>query len=82
MAEDDGAWFRPKKLGYGAGWPIAWQGWAALAAYILIAMFAAFMWRSQDEVYAPVGVMLFIGATIGFVVLARARTRGGWRWGP
>ena len=31
---DDGAWFAPKRFGYGAGLPIAWQGWALLAGYI------------------------------------------------
>ncbi|MEY4953243.1 MAG: hypothetical protein RL299_1667, partial [Pseudomonadota bacterium] len=27
----DGMWFAPKRLGYGSGWPIAWQGWAMMA---------------------------------------------------
>ena len=33
---DDGAWFAPKRFGYGAGLPIAWQGWALLAGYIAV----------------------------------------------
>ena len=28
-----GDWFAPKRYGYGTGLPIAWQGWALLAAY-------------------------------------------------
>ena len=26
--KDDKPWFAPKRFGYGAGLPIAWQGWA------------------------------------------------------
>ena len=33
---DDRPWFRPKKRGYGAGLPIAWQGWALLLAHIAL----------------------------------------------
>ena len=30
---EEGYWFEPKKLGYGAGLPVAWQGWVLLAFY-------------------------------------------------
>ena len=30
---EEGYWFEPKKLGYGAGLPVAWQGWVLLASY-------------------------------------------------
>ena len=33
---DDGKpWFAQKRYGYGAGLPIAWQGWAVLGAWLL-----------------------------------------------
>ena len=82
MDEKDGAWFRQKKFGYGAGWPIAWQGWLVLALYIGTAMIAALLWESQDDVYQMAAVILFIGATIALIALSRAKTRGGWRWRP
>ena len=31
---EDGAWFAPKRYGFGAGLPIAWQGWALLLGTI------------------------------------------------
>ena len=31
---DEGVWFAPKRYGFGAGLPVAWQGWALLAAYV------------------------------------------------
>lgn len=36
MDMDDGAWFAPKRQGYGAGLPIRWQGWVVLGAYLLV----------------------------------------------
>ncbi len=32
--KDDKAWFTPKRYGYGAGLPVAWQGWALLAGVV------------------------------------------------
>ena len=34
MSDDNSAWFQPKRFGYGAGWPIAWQGWALRGGYL------------------------------------------------
>jgi hypothetical protein len=75
--KDDGAWFAPKTFGYGAGLPIAWQGWALLAAIIggVLAL--------QYTLYATHPGYFFAGA-IGVVVLPlpliKAKTRGGWKW--
>ena len=30
MSDDGPEWFAPKRYGYGAGLPIAWQGWAVI----------------------------------------------------
>lgn len=34
-------WFAPKRYGYGAGLPIAWQGWALTIGFIAITVAAA-----------------------------------------
>ena len=90
MDGNDGAWFRQKKFGYGAGWPIAWQGWAVLGIYVVIAMIAGLMWESQaglmwesqDEVYRIAAAILFVLATLVLIFVSRAKTRGGWHWRP
>ena len=82
MASNDGAWFRQKKFGYGAGWPIAWQGWAVLGIYVVIAMLAGLMWETQDKVYRIAAAILFVLATLALILVSRAKTRGGWRWRP
>ena len=34
--KDDKGMVRTKRYGYGAGLPVAWQGWALLAGYIVM----------------------------------------------
>ena len=72
----DGAWFLAKRLGYGSGLPIAWQGWVLLAVHIAVIVGGALLLRSQPA------------ATIAWAVIAglvplplyAAKTRGGWKW--
>jgi hypothetical protein len=73
---DGRPWFRAKSHGYGAGLPIAWQGWAMLAAHIALIMGLVTLLRDRPA------------ALVSFVILAalmpmplyRARTEGGWHW--
>jgi hypothetical protein len=75
-SDDGDAWFAPKRYGYGAGLPIAWQGWAILAGYILLVTAAGLL--------IPYSWVAFIGlvvaATAAFILICAQRTRGGWRW--
>ncbi|WP_054531518.1 hypothetical protein [Erythrobacter sp. SG61-1L] len=77
---EPGDWFAPKKYGYGAGMPIAWQGWVVLAAYLLVVFGAALAMPVHDPngILATSGVILFATAILLFI--ARKRTRGGWKW--
>lgn len=36
-------WFPAKKLGWGWGFPVVWQGWVAFAAYLVLATGGAFL---------------------------------------
>ncbi|CAN5823927.1 hypothetical protein BH11PSE1_BH11PSE1_19710 [soil metagenome] len=70
------AWFAPKSVGYGAGWPIAWQGWAVLIGFLagLVASLTLLSGLAR-----PVAVTALI---LGLVVICSRTTRGGWRWRP
>jgi hypothetical protein len=73
---DDPEWFAPKQFGYGAGLPIAWQGWALLIGYIaLIALISLLI---PYSVLGYLSVMTMI--TVPFLVVVARTTRGGWRW--
>ncbi len=80
LFSDAKPWFAEKRFGYGAGLPIAWQGWALLASYLVaIIGLAILAERTRDEVLVgAIALMLLLTAV--FVAIARARTRGEWRW--
>ena len=76
----DEPWFGEKRYGFGAGLPIAWQGWALLLSYISVMIgLGAVAERARGE--ALVGVIAgMLLASVAIVAIARARTRGGWHW--
>ncbi|MFM6949951.1 MAG: hypothetical protein ACKOW1_02885 [Novosphingobium sp.] len=73
-------WFAPKSHGYGAGWPIAWQGWALLGGYLAILAVVGWLDHQHDGRVRVIGFALFVSATAGFLVLVKRRTQGGWQW--
>lgn len=80
MTEDDTAWFAPKRYGYGAGLPIAPQGWALLGAYALVALLGVALPAWDERIGTAAAFALLIPATLALVVIAARKTRGGWRW--
>ena len=69
-------WFEPKKYGYGAGLPIAWQGWVLTIGFIAIILLAAFITPYSMPAY----LALVFTLTGLFLLVAAKTTRGGWRW--
>ena len=78
MVKDEDAWFAPKRVGYGAGLPIAWQGWALLAAYIAFVVGAA-RWLLPQHQQIVFGAVAF-AATAAMMLVTARHTRGGWKW--
>jgi hypothetical protein len=74
--DEDDAWFAPKRYGYGTGLPIAWQGWALLAGYLLLIAAASPLISPSLPAYLT--ILAF--ATAMVTAIAVAKTRGGWRW--
>ncbi len=70
-------WFAPKRFGYGAGLPIAWQGWALLGGYGAVILL---LWLTLRDSHPVMAVALAIIATAPVLVLGARHTRGGWRW--
>jgi hypothetical protein len=40
-------WFRAKRIGYGTGMPMAWQGWVMLLAHCVIIIAVSFSTMGQ-----------------------------------
>jgi hypothetical protein len=76
MMDDRTEWFAPKRYGYGTGWPIAWQGWAVLAAFTTVIAVTSLLLKDRPGLQATI---IFPAVAILLSVLART-TRGGWRW--
>lgn len=73
----DGAkWFAAKGYGYGAGFPVAWQGWAVIATYLVVTIGAGLLFQNKPAAAAAI----LVPATIILIVTAARTTRGGWRW--
>ena len=69
-------WFAPQRYGYGAGLPIAWQGWAVLLIYLATVTGALLLLGERN----PASYAILIIATAILLVIAARTTRGGWRW--
>ena len=73
---DGPEWFAPKRYGYGAGMPIAWQGWAVTIAFVgAVAATTALLRHSWIAFVSTVVTLLAI-----FTIITARTTRGGWRW--
>lgn len=73
---DGPEWFAPKRYGYGAGFPIAWQGWALTFAFLAYAFSVSICFRHRSMVT----IALMIPAVAAFFTIIAKTTRGGWRW--
>ena len=73
---DSFEWFAPKRYGYGAGLPIAWQGWAVLIVFLMLIGLAVWLF-GEDDVRA---LAIIVPATIALLIVTARTTRGGWRW--
>jgi hypothetical protein len=81
MREDEMAeWFEQKTYGYGAGLPIAPEGWAVIGGYAAgLLGLAAITLPARPAAFLAGKAAL----TVGFVLLVARTTKGGfeWRWG-
>lgn len=77
---EPGDWFSAKTHGYGAGLPIAWQGWALLASYLALGVGSGLLIERGSFGSIVAGITTLVVATVVFVLIAKRRTRGGWRW--
>lgn len=69
-------WFSPKRYGYGSGLPIAWQGWAVLAIYLVAILSSSY--ALGDEPLLLFAIVIPLTAVLVFITAKT--TRGGWQW--
>ncbi len=77
-------WFKNKT--YGWGWtPITWQGWAIIAAYLIIVLTYAWLLEytkaSDFEVTVNFLPRVFILTVILLIICYRTGEKPRWHWG-
>lgn len=71
----DGAWFARRRLGFGIGMPITWQGWLLLTAYLTALAGIKLLDHAGWAGGRPLAFALFLPLTAIFLVVAGKRTR-------
>lgn len=75
-------WFRPKSYGYGAT-PNTWQGWAVIAAAVIVMVVAALL-ILPHRAQSPAALIAFLAVEAVVLaalwVICRRKTEGEWRW--
>lgn len=77
---DKTPWFAQKRYGYGAGLPIAWQGWALLGGFAATLAFAGWLNTLPGGAPKVTAFALVIVSSAVLMAVTKARTQGGWRW--
>jgi hypothetical protein len=73
---DEEYWFAPKRVGFGVGLPIRWQGWVLLLGSAAVTIAAVLALRGQ-----PLQLVGALVPLVGvFLVISCSKTRGGCRW--
>ncbi|APG63475.1 hypothetical protein LPB140_02020 [Sphingorhabdus lutea] len=62
-------------MGYGAGLPIAWQGWVFLLLHIMLIIGVVIAIKNPI-----VQVILVFVVALAPLPIYKARTDGGWKW--
>lgn len=76
LFQDSKPWFRAKRYGLGAGLPIAWQGWALVAAHAGLILGLAQLLQDRPVLL----LAIIVPAALLPLPIYAARTEGGWRW--
>jgi hypothetical protein len=74
LPEPSKPWFAAKRIGYGSGLPIAWQGWLVLGVYLAVVLVAPFVLPLLAQ------LVTILIATALLVGICARKTQGGWRW--
>lgn len=70
-------WFAPKRFGFGAGRPIAWQGWALIATWAAAVIATMALLAPHHRALAVVMVVIL---SAPMLLISARHTRGGWKW--
>ena len=80
MPQDTGYWFPAKRYGWGWGPPATWQGWAVLAAFIILIIVGVFIVPPHRSPAKFVAYVVILSAVLTGVCWWKGEPPR-WRWG-
>lgn len=80
MSPDQDYWFPAKRYGWGWGLPTAWQGWAALAAFVVLVAAGAWLFPPRSAYVAYFAYVVVLGLLFTGVCWLKGEPPR-WRWG-
>ena len=74
-------WFKPKRFGYGAT-PSTWEGWAIVAAYVVVLVggIVGITVRTESFAFHAASIGTIVVATVALFVATMQKTDGAWGW--
>jgi hypothetical protein len=73
-------WFPAKRYGWGWGFPIRWQGWIVLAAYVLLVALAGMLLNPERRPLEFTLVVVGLAVLLVLVCWWKGEPAR-WRWG-
>ena len=80
MTGDARYWFPAKRYGWGWSFPITWQGWVVVAAYVILMAAGASVISPSKAPGLFVGYLLLLTGVLIAVCWAKGEPPR-WRWG-
>ena len=82
MAAQSQYWFPAKTYGWGWGPPTAWQGWAVIAAYVVLICLNIILTKFYHLFTRQQHVVLAVFLTLGLMLVCWLKGEPPrWRWG-
>jgi hypothetical protein len=80
MPQDTEYWFPAKRYGWGWGPPATWQGWAVIAAFVILVIVGAFVVPPHRSPLTFVGYVVTLSVALTGVCWWKGEPPR-WRWG-
>jgi lipoprotein signal peptidase len=73
-------WFAAKRYGWGWGFPVTWQGWLALVAYVGLVVAGVFIFPPRHSLVAFIAYVVVLGLLFTGLCWWKGEPPK-WRWG-
>lgn len=80
MPQDPEYWFPAKRYGWGWGPPVTWQGWAVLAAFVILIVVGAIVLPPHRATAKFVAYVVILSVALTGVCWWKGEPPR-WRWG-